>query len=194
MSHQLQLMLQQAIQAFESGNLDSAEIILKRVLQVDSKNLPALHVYGFIKASQFNFREAADLWIRATRINPNDAFIHYNLAKALSDSGNDIKAIAHHKKAVELAPNNPETWLNYGKTVSNLGSHEIALDYYKKALNIDPNYVQANLNIGVSLHELKRYEEAITAFDKALSLKPDYAEAWSNKGATLNELKRYEEA
>jgi phosphate uptake regulator len=56
---QLQSMLQQAIQAFQGGNLGSAELILKRVLQVDSKNLPALHILGLIKASQSNYREVA---------------------------------------------------------------------------------------------------------------------------------------
>jgi tetratricopeptide (TPR) repeat protein len=50
------------------------------------------------------YREVADYLVRAARIHPQDASIQYNLAKALSDSGNDEGAIAHHKKAVALAP------------------------------------------------------------------------------------------
>ena len=106
MNPQLQLMLQQAIQAFENGNFDSADSMLKRLLQVDSKNLPALHVLGLIKAAQGRYQESADYLGRAARLNPNDASIQYNLAKALSDSGNDMEAIPHHKKAVVLTPNN----------------------------------------------------------------------------------------
>jgi hypothetical protein len=56
MNLQLQSMLQQAIQAFQGGNFDSAGLILKRVLIIDSKNLPALHILGLIKASQSNYK------------------------------------------------------------------------------------------------------------------------------------------
>ena len=194
MSPQLQLMLQQAIQAFQGGNFDSADSILKRVLQVDSKNLPALHILGLIKASQSNYREAADYLARAARIHPNDASIQYNLAKALSDSGNDKDALAHHKKAVALAPNNPEAWLSYGKTASNLGRYDDALVWYGKALNLKPDYAEALINKGATLKELKRYEEAIAFAEQALVINPNLAEAWANKGAALKDLRRYEEA
>ncbi len=194
MNPQLQLMLQQAIQAFQGGNFDSADLILKRVLRVDSKNLPALHILGLIKASEANYREAADLLGRAARISPNDASIQYNLAKTLADSGNDQDALGHHKKAVALAPNNPEAWLNYGKTASNLGRYEDALVLYSNALSLRSDYVEAAINKGATLKELKRFDEAIAHYDKALSLKPDYHEAWTNKGVALKELKRFDEA
>ena len=194
MSPQLQIMLQQAVQAFQDGNFDSADLILKRVLKVDSKNLPALHILGLIRASQSNFREAAEFLARAARIHPSDASIQYNLAKALSDSGDDQAALSHHKKSVALAPNNPEAWLSYGKTASNLGRYEDALARYDKALSLKPDYAEAALNKGATLKELRRYEEAITFAEQALVINPHLAEAWSNKGVALKALRRYEEA
>ena len=191
---QLQSMLQQAIQAFQSGNFDGADSILKTVLQVDPKNLLALNVLGLIKASETKYTEAANFFGRAARISPNDASIQFNLAKALTDSGNNKDAITHHKKAVALDPNNQEAWLSYGITTSNLGRYEDALVYYGNALRLKPDYHEAWTNKGVTLHELKQYDEAIIHYDKALSLKPDYAQAYCNKGATLNDLKRYDEA
>jgi len=136
----LQGMVQQAIQAFQSGNFDGADLILRRVLQADSKNLSALHILGLIKASQSHYKEACDYLARAARIHPNDASLQYNLAKALSDSGNDKDAVAHHKKAVALAPKNPEAWLNYGITSSNLGRYQDALVWHGNALSLNPNY------------------------------------------------------
>jgi predicted O-linked N-acetylglucosamine transferase (SPINDLY family) len=173
MNPHLQSMLQQAIQAFQSGNFQGADLILQRVLQVDSKNLPALQILGLIKASQANYKEAIGFLTRAVRISPNDAAIQYNLAKALADSGNDKEALIHHKKAVALAPNNPEAWLNYGKTASNLGRHEDALVLHDKVLSLRPDYAEAWSNKGITLSELKRFDEAIAHYDRALSLKPD---------------------
>jgi len=120
MNHQIQLMLQQAIQTFQSGNFDESDLILKKILQIDSKNFQSLHIIGIIKASQSKFGEAVNYLTRAARIQPNDASLQYNLAKALSDSGNDKDALAHHKKAVTLAPFNPGAWINYGLSMSNL--------------------------------------------------------------------------
>jgi len=187
-------MLQQAMQAFQSGSFDGAELILKRVLQVDSKNLSALHILGVIKASQSRYKEATDYLVKAAKIDPNDATLQYNLAKTLSDSGNNKEALSHHKKAVGLAPNNPEAWLNYGKTVSDLRRYDEAIAHFDQALTLKPDLAEAWLNKGVTLNELKRYAEAIAHYDQALTLKPNLVEAWSNKGNTLHELKRHDEA
>jgi predicted O-linked N-acetylglucosamine transferase (SPINDLY family) len=194
MNSNLHLMLQQGIQTFQDGNFDGAELILKRLLQADSKNLPALHILGLINASQSNYKKAADYLARAAKIDPTDPSIQYNLAKALSDSGNDKEALVHHKKAVSLAPNNPEAWLNYGKTASNLGRYDDALVFYSNALNLEPYYAEALLNKGATLKELKRLEEAIVFAEQALALNADLPEAWLNKGVALKELKRLDEA
>jgi len=194
MNAQLPLMLQQAIEAFQGGNFERASTILQRVIQVDAKNLPALHILGLIRASQANFKEAAHLLARAARIHPNDASIQYNLAKALADMGSDKESVPHHKKAVELAPQNPEAWLNYGKTESNLGRHENALIHYDKALNLNPHYAQAASNKSATLRELGRYEEALACAEQALAMSTSLAEAWTNKGVSLHELGRYDEA
>ena len=193
MNTQIQLMVAQGLQAFQSGNFDSANLILKRVLQADLKNLQALQILGLIRASQGNYKEAADFLGKAARINPNDASLQYNLAKALTDSGNNKDAITHHKKAVALAPNNPEAWLSYGKTASNLFRYDDAIAHYDKALSLKPDYAEAALNNGVVMYELKRYDEAIVYAEKALAIKPSFFEAWVLNGSALCELKRYEE-
>lgn len=194
MNAQFQLMLQQAIQAFQSGNLDRAASILKQVLQSDSKCLPALHILGLIKASQFKHFEAAELLKKAVKLNPTDGSIQYNLAQALSQCGADKESLPHHQKAVELNPTNAVAWLGFGKSQSNLGLHAEALAKYDRAIELNPSYTEAYLNKGAALKELKRYEESIVFAEKTLNLDPELAEAWSNKGIALKNLKRYQEA
>jgi len=194
MNPQLQIMLSQAIQAFETGNFERAESILKKVIHVDAKNLPALNILGLIKASQARYQEASEFLGRAARINPNDATIQYNLAKSLHDFGDLKESIPHHKKAVELAVSNPKAWLNYGITLLDLNQHEQALDCFDKVLSLAPDYIEALINKAVTLNALKRYDEAIAHYDKALDLNPDYAEGWYNKANTLNIIKRHDEA
>lgn len=186
-------MLQDAIQAFQGGNFDRADSILRKVIEADAHNLPALHVLGLIKASQQKFREAADLLGRAVQLNPGDASIHYNLAKALMDCGSFIESIQHHHKCLELTPDNPEAWLNFGKTLSNLSAYPDALQAYDRALAILPNYLEALVNKGATLKELRRFDEAIACADRALQINPNLAEGWANKGVALKESTQYEE-
>ena len=187
-------MIHQAMQAFQSGNLNSAEIILKRVLAAHTKNLPALHILGLIKASQSKHKEAAELLKRAIRLSPVDSSLHYNLAKALQESGADKESLPHHKKAIELNPANLEAWLNYGRSLSRIGLNSDALNVYTKSLQINPNYIEALVNIGATLKDLQRYDEALNYADKTIAINPNFSEAWSNRGIALKELKRYDEA
>jgi len=193
MNPQIQIMLQQAIQAFQSGNYERADSILVKIIKADSKNLPAFHILGLIKASQNKYQEASELLGRAVKLDPNEPSIRYNLAKALVDNGAYVESIPHHKKAIELAPNNPEALLNYGKALSSLNSYEEALSAYDKALIIHPSYAEAFLNKGATLKELKRCEEAIVCADSALKINPNLAEGWVNKGIALKEFKQYDE-
>jgi len=194
MNPQLNFMLQQAVQSFQNNNLERADSILQKVLQADSKNFVALHILGLIKSSQGKYQEGADLLARASRLNPNEASIQYNLAKVLMDCGNHKKSLPHHKRAVDLAPKNPDAWLNYGKTLSHLEFNQEALHAFEKTLAIQPNYAEAWSNYGLALNQLERFEEALESFEKAIRLRPDHAEAWSNKGIALKNLKRYDDA
>ena len=194
MSNPLDLMLNQAVQAIQNGNFSGAETILKRVIQAHPTNLAALNILGLASASQSKHREAVEIFKKAVRINNKDPGLHYNLAKALLESGNDADAIQHHRKTSELAQKNPDAWLNYGKSLSNLGRHQEAIEKYDRALSNQPNFAEAFLNKGASLKELKKYQEALDCAEKALIINESLAEAWSNRGVALKELRRYKEA
>ena len=194
MNPQLQFMLQQAIQAFQSGNYERADSILVKVIKADSKNLPSLHVLGLIKASQKKYQEAADLLGKAARLNPNEPSIQYNLAKALADCGSFNESIPHHKKSVELMPDNPEALLNYAIALGALASYEEALNFLDRAILIQPNYAEAFLNRGLILAALNRLEEANTSFESAIRLNPSSSESYFNKGIVLTKLNKLEEA
>ena len=194
MNPQFQAMLGQAIEAFQSGNTQSAEVILKRLLQVDSKNVPALHILGLIRASQDNHLEAVKLLKKAAALEPSDPSLQYNLAKALSSAGNEKEALIHHQRAVKFMPQNPEAWLNYGKSLLALHRNEEAINTFNNALKIHNQYPEALLNKGIALRGLQKEEEALHFIDQALSLNTRFYEGWLNKAICLKALKKNDEA
>lgn len=194
MNIQIQILLQQAIESFQNKNFDRATSFLVKILEMDDENIPAFHILGLIKASQAQYNAAAKYLSKAAQLNPNDASIQYNLAKALLDDGSIEESIPHHKKAVDLAPNNPEAWLNFGKANLSLLDYKIAMDCFERALAINPSYAEALLNKGTALKELHHLDEALYYFERALGINSNLAEAWSNKALILQKLMRYEEA
>ena len=194
MNSQFQLMLGQAIEAFQSGNTQSAEIILKRLLQVDSKNMPALYILGLIRASQNNHTEAVKYLKKAAALEPSDPSLQYNLAKALSSTGNEKEAIIYHQSAVKSIPQNPEAWLNYGKSLLALHRNEEAINMFNNALQINAQYSEALLNKAIAFRSLQREDESLALIDQALSQNVEFYEGWLNKAVSLKALKRTEEA
>lgn len=194
MTPQIQSLLPQAVQYFDQGNLDAAEQLLNKVLQMHAKNFDALLILGVIKGIKGEQQEAIRLFRKAVVAEPNNNWAQFNLAKALSETGKDEEAIPHHKKAVQLAPQHADAWLNYGVSLSALDRPADAAACYERLIGFHPEYFQAWSNLGLVLHKLERYEEALQALDKALSLNPQLIEAWVNKGAVLRKQDRFQEA
>ena len=194
MLNQINQMMARALQCFQSGNHDEAELILIKVLGTQPKNFDALHILGVLKGIKNQHHEALEFFRKALRINSNDSFLNFNIAKAFSEIGEDEKALKFHSSATRLNPNHPEGWVSYGKSLSNLKRFDESLNLFSKAVALNPDYAEAWTNLGCALKELGRFQQALESFDKSLKINAYIAETWSNRGITLLELKRVEEA
>ncbi len=194
MNPQFNIMLGQAVEAFQAGNFERASSILQKVLQLDAKCLPALHILGLIKAANKEYKDAAEFLGRAVRLNPKEPSIFYNLAKALSDGGRLDESLPHYEKAVALAPKYQEAWMGFGEALVGVKKYQLALDAFDKATLLNPLLAEAWSNKGNVLHILRLYEEALGCFDRAISIDPNLSQAYYNKGVTQSEMRRIEAA
>jgi predicted O-linked N-acetylglucosamine transferase (SPINDLY family) len=194
MNNQINQMMTRAVESFHGGNFDQTELILTKILEIQSKNFDALHIMGVVKGIKNQHRDALELFKKALKIDSRNSFLHFNIAKAFSEIGEAQRAIKYHLNATKLNPNNPEGWLNYGKSLLDLNRPKEALDLFIKAIYLNPQYAEAWTNRGVALQQLMSFEEALLTLDEALKINPRLAEAWSNRGIVLQELKRLDEA
>lgn len=191
---QLELLLQRAIQAFQNNSFNEAEVILKNILRIDKYNPAALQILGLTMAVQKRYKDAIKCFEKAIQIFPNDASIHYNLAKALMDDDQDKKALAHHKKINELDPKNFQALVNYGKSLFKLGEYEKALEKFSLAINLNPHYYEAFFNKAITLFKLNEIQEALLCLDQALIIDPKSCDCNFYKGVIYLELNSFEEA
>ncbi len=192
--HQIDQMMARAVQSYHAGYLDEVELILSQVLTKQSRNIEALQLLGVVKGVKHLHREALELFRKALKIDPNNSFLHFNIAKALSEMGDEKRALQHHLNATKLNPSFPGGWMNFAKSLSNLNRLTESIVCYDKAITLQPDYAEAWSNRGNVLSRQMQYEQALASYEKAIDINPSYAESWFNHGITLTELKRYEEA
>jgi len=186
--------LQKSVHLIEKGLFKEAEKFLNQILLNDAHQFDALYLKGILYGMQSKHIDCKNYLLRAEVINPNHGFLQYNLAKAMTELGEEKNALKHHERAVSLMPKNPNAWLNLGKCLFNLKLQENALETFDKAIEINPNFAEAYSNRGGVLYVFKRFEDALLNYEKAIELKPDLVEAYLYRGNIQAERKRLEDA
>jgi len=194
MNPQIEAMIGQSVQAFQSGNPDRAELILQRILQAYPLTYPALQIMGLVKASQSNHLEAIKYFKKALKINSSDPALLYNLANALVSLNNFSEAIPYFEKLTKISPSNAEGWLSLGKCFSFIGRKQHAIDVIDHALQFDANNIQMLMLKGCALRDLSQFDDAVQIFNRVLALDSGHFPAWLDLGHALGQLGRPEDA
>jgi tetratricopeptide (TPR) repeat protein len=95
-----------AVQNHRKNNLQVAEKLYKKVLNINSNDLQSNFLLGTLSAQTKQFDIAKKLLNRSIEINPNYAQAHYNLGNVLKELGEYQKAISFYQMAVKYEPEN----------------------------------------------------------------------------------------
>lgn len=82
----------------------------------------------------YDYENEYTLYSSGLRVNPNNAKINYNVAKASFDRTEFEKAFLFGKRANMLRPNHPATLNNLANTCRRLNKHDLAIEYLTEAL------------------------------------------------------------
>jgi predicted O-linked N-acetylglucosamine transferase (SPINDLY family) len=185
---------QKIVSLIQNNRFKEANNLIDKILLSDAHNFDALYFKGIIFGINSNHFECKRYLLEAEKINPNHSFLQYNLAKSLSEIGEDSIALEHHIKAVELNPQNHEALLNLGKCLFSLGDFIESLRFYNKAISIKSDFFEAFFNSGLTHLELKDFKSAKNCFDIAIQLSPNFPDCYSSCGVALIGLKNYQDA
>lgn len=114
--------------------------------------------------------------------DPNRIEFYPFLAKAYTQNGRLVEAIASYQQALGTALNQAEIYAELGLLYSKQQQFVQAAWHYQKALALNPNWAELQYNLAVVLHQLGDWEETIAAYQQALRIKPDYPAVYFNLG------------
>jgi len=128
------------------------------------------------------YTDAVEALTKAIEETPENPVLYYYRGFCYDKSGDAEKALADHKKALDLDPEFLLSLSEAGKIFAKKRDLNNAVDYYKKAYDLGTKDVLALHNYGVCLINLGNNSEALKVFEKLISLAPNYADAYYQLG------------
>jgi len=126
------------------------------------------------------WRDPITFYERTLKYAPDSPKIYNNLANEYKNAGQNEKAIALCRKAIEIRPDYANAYNTLGFIYYNTGCREEAIASYKKAIEIEPCYAEAVYNLGTAYYDVSGKYEAAELFRRAIRLNPDFAPAYNN--------------
>jgi predicted O-linked N-acetylglucosamine transferase (SPINDLY family) len=186
--------LQAARDKLKAGHPVEAETMLRRVVQADARNAPALQLLGVIALSRRDFAGAAELLRRSLAIDPGQAQGWNNLGAACQTLGQFDEAVAALRRALELRPGHAGTLNNLGVLHARRSELAEAEACYTRALEANSADAEVHNNLGNVLMRRGRIALALAAYRRALELRPGSPDALANLGIALGRSGQTEQA
>ena len=181
-----------AIKSHFQNDLKNAEILYKKVLDINPKNLSACNNLGIILTSLNNIKDAKKYYLKAIKINPNYADANYNIAGLYKSTGKIHDSIKYYEKTILINPNYADAYNNIGLIHFEKGENIIAKKYFEKAITIKPQSVNALNNLGIIFDTLNQYENAINCYNKVISIDKFNSNALNNAAISYSKIGKEE--
>ncbi|HUI90723.1 MAG TPA: tetratricopeptide repeat protein [Chitinivibrionales bacterium] len=176
------------------GQAAAAVVSCRKVLELSPAHQKAAELLGQQLYAQKLYREAAQAFETAARLNPQDEKVWYGLGCAQLDAGDAGKAVDSFTKATDIKKDFPDAFNKAGLANAAMKNFDAAVAAYKKAVKAMAGHFEAHNNLGDAYRELKKPEDALKAYTKSSESNPGFGPAWYNMGLTLHALGRFEEA
>jgi tetratricopeptide (TPR) repeat protein len=138
--------------------------------------------------------EAAELYVEALRLDPDNAETSHLLGVARLAQQRLSDALPLLARAIELEPANPQYLANMGVALNAAESYERAIAVLDRAIALKPDVAGPYSNRGMAYRSLAQFDEAVASYEQAIRLKPDEAGFHFNLANSLADAARPHEA
>jgi predicted O-linked N-acetylglucosamine transferase (SPINDLY family) len=190
----IQALLHEATQLWQSDRLNEAKECYARVIELDAASAEAWTALGQIQWLLGDYAEAGRCFQALIDVSPGDAQAHYFLGTCRQEQHDVQSAIACFRRALELKPDYPEVSNDLGAVLLTTGAYDEAAEIFTRLSREYPNQVSVHYNLGLARRDQKRFAEAVECFRACLRINPNLAEAYYSLGHVEYSLRQYQEA
>ena len=185
---------QNALTAYEAGDLDAAVAVANALVDDDQNHGDGYNLLSAIAQDQSRFADAESLARSAIATDVTNPIYHNTLANALLRQGRTDEAIDSFEVARRLMPDQPDILFNLGNALRDAGRYGEAVEAFRASLTIRPGVVPAYNNLAITLKAMGDPEGAATVLIEALAFAPKSPELRFNLGNALQAAGRLDAA
>ena len=178
----------------EIGDFDTAEKLLKNVINSGRDDIPVNSELGYCLEQLAKFEEALEYYKKAMKLGREDQWIYSRIGYICCCLKKYEESLEANLKAYELGENNILINSELGYSLGELQRFEEAIIYYLKAQELGREDRWIHFQMGWTYRHLEKYDKALEAYLKAKELGDSIA--WTNAeiGICYKGLGKYEEA
>lgn len=186
--------LRMAIDLHQNRQLEGAEQLYRRILEVAPDHPDALHLLGMVMHSTGRSEEGVASIERAIALQPDFAGFHLNLGNIHAGNLDNARATVAYERALQLAPGSADLYNNLGALYRAEKRHEEGRQAYLRAIELNPNHLNAHNNMGLLLSDLGDIKGAIKYYCRSIELMPGHPDGRKLLGMTYYSMGKIEEA
>jgi tetratricopeptide (TPR) repeat protein len=138
-----------------------------------TKSAGSLHAEGLKLFNEGKYKEAIEVWLKESEIDPWNANTRNNIGIAYSFLGDYESAVPYHKRAIEINKNFGHAYYSLGRAYIALGKDREAKQVLSKAIELNYEPYNSYYLLGTVHKSLKEYEAAKDSLLKSLEFKKD---------------------
>ncbi|MBF0543874.1 MAG: tetratricopeptide repeat protein [Candidatus Riflebacteria bacterium] len=178
---------------FQARNNDwkEAATAYKKILEIDSRQTPALIELGVALSRLGKTEEARFQLERAMEVSPNSPGVFLAFAAWFEATGNVEQQIVFLQRAATLCPEKPEIRIKIAEIFIKFHDNKRAIEQYEALVQVNPNLEAARFSLGVLFMKEGRSEDAATQFQKVIEKNPSSRDAYLNLALCLYREGKY---
>ena len=174
--------------AIQRGDFRSAEIQLRREIEVHPDDARTMSLLGVALDGQQKVRDARQAHQRAVELSPDSAEVLNNFGAHLWRSAHYAEAESVFSKALQASPSSFNILYNLGVMAALAGHNARAIEVLSGALAQQPTNVDVLYHLGIAEEAAGQIERATQHFAMAAKLTPQRAEIRRMLALTAMEL------
>lgn len=175
MENEININLQQALDAFKATDYEKAVESFLKVLEEDKNNPNILNNIGLCYAKLAKDDIAIEYFLKALSFNPKSVQTYINLADVYYRNKNNIEAINLLENGVTLMPQEIALKHYLSRFYVEDCRYDLAMDQLFEILDIDEDNVDAYWDLGNIQFELGDYDSAAENYENVLEKVTDNA-------------------
>ena len=177
--------LERAWDLAAKGQREQAIVLLRELVQKDSRNSDARLLLGSLLMEKGDRAESLAQLQEAVRLSPASPDAQNALGEAYEAFGDPKAALQPFEKAVAIRPGFAIGQLNYGSALLETGKPSPAAEHLDAALRLlgqTADSAQAHYLRAKIFSAENEPQNAAAHLKQAVAIRPDFAEAWSDLG------------